>query len=614
LTDPQNISGKGLALKAALTYAQRGWAVFPCQPRTKLPATKNGVLDATTDAATIREWWVKWPNANVAIATGRSGLVVIDVDGPEGEAALVAWQAQNGAFPISPIGYTGGGGRHFLFKANEEPLIPGTHILGKGSHVDIRAGESYIIAPPSIHPNGTTYEWDAEAHPAQVELPNLPPALLSKLLSKNAEKPSNPLENSDELISAGQDEYGARRAAVLARKGFSKDEARGALGAMIETRFEGGWGGLDPRRPWAAVDIERWLKGAYEKFYDPDSDPTDLDAIQDLMPGATLPTRSEIDKSVHLDDIDDPGESWPEYRGDVLAAMDEVELNWLPVLGEPGWVVKGWSHLLSGFVRSGKTEFLARSVQQWLAEGQRVYWLTEESPSMWTLRLRELPGDEWERLIVRPAMGMAVKEMRETAMAAESGIVIVDSIRNLLRIKDENDNAEMAGAAQPWVMEARRAGKTLILTHHARKSGGEHGEGVAGGSGLISVIDVILEVNRDSTAENWRVLSNVARVVPHKREVYEMDLNTGEMAFLTGTVEGLQRQNVQNRVEAIFAATGESLTAKDLPEHLQDPRPNDFQIRQALDGLVKAGRLIQERVGGHSVRYRRGLILGLSNV
>ena len=92
-----------------------------------------------------------------------------------------------------------------------------------------------------------------------------------------------------------------------------------------------------------------------------------------------------------------------------------------------------------------------------------------------------------------------------------------------------------------------------------------------------------------------------------------MDINGG-MAFLTGTVEGLQRQNVQNRVEAIFAATGESLTAKDLPEHLQDPRPSDFQIRQALDGLVKAGRLIRERIGSQPVRYRRGLVLGLSSV
>ena len=34
-------------------------------------------------------WGERWPDANLGIATGPvSGLVVVDVDGPEGEAAL----------------------------------------------------------------------------------------------------------------------------------------------------------------------------------------------------------------------------------------------------------------------------------------------------------------------------------------------------------------------------------------------------------------------------------------------------------------------------------------------------------------------------------------------
>jgi hypothetical protein len=86
-------------LDAALAYAQRGWAVLPlhtvrngqcscgnttCSSPGKHPHTTHGVKDATTDKATIEQWWSQWPEANIGIATGAiSRLVVLDVyNGP----------------------------------------------------------------------------------------------------------------------------------------------------------------------------------------------------------------------------------------------------------------------------------------------------------------------------------------------------------------------------------------------------------------------------------------------------------------------------------------------------------------------------------------------------
>ncbi|MBM4362782.1 MAG: bifunctional DNA primase/polymerase, partial [Deltaproteobacteria bacterium] len=66
---------------AALNYAERGFHVFPLRPRDKVPLSgSRGELDATTDAATIAEWWRRCPDANVAIVPGASGLFVLDVD------------------------------------------------------------------------------------------------------------------------------------------------------------------------------------------------------------------------------------------------------------------------------------------------------------------------------------------------------------------------------------------------------------------------------------------------------------------------------------------------------------------------------------------------------
>src|SRR5205809_726816 len=69
-------------LRGALWYARRGIAVFPCRPRTKLPLTEHGCKDATTKTDIIKDWWKRWPDANVAGATG--DLVAVDVDEKDG--------------------------------------------------------------------------------------------------------------------------------------------------------------------------------------------------------------------------------------------------------------------------------------------------------------------------------------------------------------------------------------------------------------------------------------------------------------------------------------------------------------------------------------------------
>jgi hypothetical protein len=133
-------------LDAALSYARRGWAVFPCRPRGKTPLTPHGCKDATTDPATIRAWWTRWPEANVGIATGRSGLVVVDADGPEGLASLRSLPVPKDVPTVKT-----GKGVHLYFSANGHTLRPA---VGFRQGLDLRAGESYVIAPPSVHPSG----------------------------------------------------------------------------------------------------------------------------------------------------------------------------------------------------------------------------------------------------------------------------------------------------------------------------------------------------------------------------------------------------------------------------------------------------------------------------
>lgn len=58
----------------------RGYKYFPCVPHGKLPATSGGWHEATDDPDQIAKWLRINPDFNWAIATGPSGLFVVDVD------------------------------------------------------------------------------------------------------------------------------------------------------------------------------------------------------------------------------------------------------------------------------------------------------------------------------------------------------------------------------------------------------------------------------------------------------------------------------------------------------------------------------------------------------
>lgn len=144
-------------LLAALAYAKRGWAVFACRPRAKQPATKHGFKDATTEKSTIVGAWRSNPEANVAIATGAvSSIVVLDVDPRNGgDSSLAELERINGGLPETVSAETGGGGRHFYFAAPEGGVPSG--VLADG--LDVKGDGGYVIAPPSVHPDGGMYRW-----------------------------------------------------------------------------------------------------------------------------------------------------------------------------------------------------------------------------------------------------------------------------------------------------------------------------------------------------------------------------------------------------------------------------------------------------------------------
>jgi hypothetical protein len=164
----EGASAPSTFLDAALDLAQWGLSVFPLAERSKLPKIPkvdggNGVLDATRDEDQIREWWGRWPEANIGVRTGEL-VDVLDVDSKDGAAgfsSLVGLIDAHGCLPTSAVSVTPTGGLHYFFTAtgagNRAGILPG---------LDWRGTRGYVVAPPSITRDGV-YEWGLVAEVAE---------------------------------------------------------------------------------------------------------------------------------------------------------------------------------------------------------------------------------------------------------------------------------------------------------------------------------------------------------------------------------------------------------------------------------------------------------------
>jgi hypothetical protein len=133
-------------LAEALYRAESGWRVFPCQPNGKIPATRHGHHDATTDPAQIREWFSR-PGPNLAVATGAPGPDVLDVDtrpAGNGFAALSRLDAAGLLEGAAGIVRTPSGGLHIYFVGSHQRTA---HLPAR--HIDFLSKGGYVIIPPS---------------------------------------------------------------------------------------------------------------------------------------------------------------------------------------------------------------------------------------------------------------------------------------------------------------------------------------------------------------------------------------------------------------------------------------------------------------------------------
>jgi Bifunctional DNA primase/polymerase, N-terminal/Primase C terminal 1 (PriCT-1) len=221
-------------LETALSYAARGWQVFPCWPpaaaacrdkelrkRGKTPACAHGINDATADPSTVKGWW-RDTDFNIGIATGKkSGFWVLDIDGADGEAELRNLEGKFGALPPTLESITGSGGRHLCFRIENYSIRNSTSAFAP--KIDIRATGGYIIAPPSLHGLGKKYAWSVDSTDEPAAAPEW---VITRAVSANftarAATPLNPADQKKDWAELYQSTVGegARNDSVTRLAGY----------------------------------------------------------------------------------------------------------------------------------------------------------------------------------------------------------------------------------------------------------------------------------------------------------------------------------------------------------------------------------------------------------
>lgn len=452
-------------LHAALWYAELGYPVFPCASGRKAPLTEHGLLEASTDAEQITQWWTQHPSANIAIRT--EGLVVVDVDGAEN-----AWLADDpdklADLDVAPLSITPRGGRQYFFHQPERRAWRNT-ASRIAPRVDTRANGGYVLVAPSVV-DAKPYRWEAErelgvAPPRLPEPPEWLIDLLDALAISNGTAANSAPGN--EIPEGQRNGTLARLAGAMRRVGMSHAEISAALQQVNADR-------CTPPLPLREVE----QVAASVARYEPHGVSVALAEnhwAQDRGPPGQLRPLTVRELMTAHPTLRAPLISGVLRRGETMnvIAPPKTGKSWLVLALAMGvatgrrWL--GTFETIAGNVLIVDNELhpetLAHRMPQ-VAEGLRI-GMNEiaETVSVHSLRgqLRDI---------------FSLGQYFESIEPGRYALIVLDAFyRFMPRDMDENDNGTMANIYNHVDALADRLGCSFVLIHHATK-GNQSGKAV----------------------------------------------------------------------------------------------------------------------------------------
>ncbi len=522
-------------LDYALSYAQKGWALFPlhtpqngvcdcargkeCDHTGKHPRTPHGSKDATTDVMQITKWWQMWQGANIAIATGAaSGVVVLDIDKRNGGfESYKKLTNQYGKLPKTLIAKSGGDGRHIYFKHPQNGVKIKSKPLTGFQGIDIKADGGSIIAPPSRHASGGVYEWKTEAPPT-----DLPPWLLQ--LITEPQHASNDASMTDGIPQGERNHRLTSIAGALRRQGLPQEGICAALSAINKIS-------CNPPLP-----------------------DTELQSIARSISNYAATTLVKSGGGIIFNPVSIP------TLVEELKAGDGLETKWIL----KGLIPSGGLVLLAGAPKAGKST-LAGHITTAVSMGTYFLGCKTTAVNVLWLALEERRQDAGRRLYAlgagenvfyQPAPFKATEEnlQKLASWAAEKNVrlVVVDTLPQMLGVESENDAAEINKALEPLLHLAREKDIAFLLLHHLRKGQGAGGEIIRGSSAIFGSVDIAVTFEKDKDHKCRRSFQTYSRY-DETPENMVIEL-TQDGYQVIGKVEDVKAQEKDERLKGVLSA------------------------------------------------------------
>jgi hypothetical protein len=145
----------------------------------------------------VRYWWSRLPQAGVGIVTGKvSGIVVVDFDSEE----AIRFANEKGL--LDTVVVKTGRGLHAYYRYPENQQV-GNSVNIMGMKIDIRGDNGYVIAPPTVHPNGQRYQFLQGKAIGEIPLRELPEIFLTAGSNGNGAK-LTPLKDLYKGVGEGE--------------------------------------------------------------------------------------------------------------------------------------------------------------------------------------------------------------------------------------------------------------------------------------------------------------------------------------------------------------------------------------------------------------------------
>jgi hypothetical protein len=502
-------------LAAAMSYAARGWHVFPLRPARgdndpKVPLAGMPWRSAsTTDPRTIARWWTT-DDYGIGIDCGKSDLLVIDVDvhgEKNGFDALAALDLPP-TYEVS----TPSRGLHLYYHRPADIWI-GNDNRGKlGVGIDYRGIGGYVVAPPTAMPSGSY-----GVVPGSLGLPvGVPAALVARLVVPDEETRTLPQVDRPGALPTGY--------AASALAGLVEDYREAPSGQGNTAMFAALCRGLElVNAEWCELD-EATLLFALDEARNHRGRQTDREWQASLNSAyrtvgaraAVKPAerRSEFDQwmadtaakqastgSGSIAQVGAPGvqEVPPPFdQGELGRFMAELisTFDQREALPDPVWLVRDWLETNSTFSIVGASgsmkSFLALDLAAHVALG--LPWHGHpvvQSPVMLVvaegvtgLRKRIAAWeDHYERVIsglhVFPraiqAAGPEWPLLIEACRVLGVGLVVLDTQARVTVGMEENSATEMGVFVQKMDMVRVATGAACGVVHHTGRAGMQDG-------------------------------------------------------------------------------------------------------------------------------------------